>query len=483
MKLHYIEEPELNFGLDNHIDIKFGIMNYCVLDFNQSSSPRKINLGIVANNEEMEILMQWFEKCKDIVGAKQTNKKNLFPLFPGFSEHFGFYSEIICPAQNQRLLSAKDLNDLSKLSLERRIEILVNLYESEIEFLTSKHHNINVIICAVPRSIAKSLSDEIVLDENEEESMEVAGAKNKLDFRKLLKAKTQKYKIPIQIVLPSTYDNSIKNKIKLGSVAEGSLQDEATRAWNFFTALYYKAGGIPWRLKRDSHDLQTCFIGVSFYKSLDEESLQSSVAQVFNERGEGMIIRGGAAKSSKEDKQIHLDSIESEKLIRNAIVKYKQEHKHSPARVVIHKTSDYDQHEIDGIASAINAEGIEIFDLMTISKSITRLHRVGNYPPLRGTLWELDDKTKILYSKGSVDFFQTYPGLYVPKTLKIKIVYSQESSKKIASEILALTKMNWNNTQLDNALPITIKAARQVGEILRYLQEAPYVEPNYCFYM
>ena len=30
---------------------------------------------------------------------------------------------------------------------------------------------------------------------------------------------------------------------------------EATRAWNIHTALYYKAGGIPWRLVRDAAEL------------------------------------------------------------------------------------------------------------------------------------------------------------------------------------------------------------------------------------
>jgi hypothetical protein len=33
---------------------------------------------------------------------------------------------------------------------------------------------------------------------------------------------------------------------------------------------------------------------VSFYRSLDEEHLYTSVAQVFNERGEGFIVRGPA---------------------------------------------------------------------------------------------------------------------------------------------------------------------------------------------
>ena len=63
------------------------------------------------------------------------------------------------------------------------------------------------------------------------------------------------------------------------------------------------------------------------------------------------------------------------------------------------------------------------------------------------------------------------------------IAYTNESHKTIAAEILALTKMNWNNTQLDNAMPITIKAARQVGEILKYVPDDAYLESNYCYYM
>jgi len=482
MNLHFIEEPEMSFGTGSHVDIKFGIMNHCVLDFNQNSAPHKINIGIIGNPEEIEKFLEWIELGQNVISAKPSEKKNLFPPFPGFSTHFGFCSEIICDKTNQRNLPNKDILDLAKLNNNDKIKDLVELYESEIEYLTSKNHNLNVIICTIPRVIAKSMSiDPEVIDEHDEKP--TIQKKATLDFRRMLKAATQKYKVPIQIILPSTYDTSIKTKFKVGNLAEASLQDNATIAWNFYTALYYKAGGIPWRLKRDPHDFQTCFIGISFYRTLDDTRLQSSVAQIFNERGEGMIIRGGIAKPLKDDKQIHLDSIESERLILNSILKYKQEHKHSPARVVIHKTSDFDQDEIDGITSAMNLEKIDIFDLISISKSITRLHRPGKYPPLRGTFWELDDENKILYTKGSVDFFQTYPGLYVPKTLKIKIAYSDQSHKSIASEILALTKMNWNNTQLDNSLPITIKAAKQVGEILKYIPDDAYTESNYCYYM
>ena len=50
-------------------------------------------------------------------------------------------------------------------------------------------------------------------------------------------------------------------------------------------------------------------------------------------------------------------------------------------------------------------------------------------------------------------------------------------------ETLALTKMNWNGTQFDGALPITLKAARQVGEILKYVPADVIPDPRYRFYM
>ena len=48
------------------------------------------------------------------------------------------------------------------------------------------------------------------------------------------------------------------------------------------TALYYKAGDIPWQLERIPQD--TCFVGVSFYKESPhpDAGMQSSLAQVFS---------------------------------------------------------------------------------------------------------------------------------------------------------------------------------------------------------
>ena len=79
-------------------------------------------------------------------------------------------------------------------------------------------------------------------------------------------------------------------------------------AWNFHTALYYKAGGVPWRLAKQPAALMTCYVGVSFYKSVGGERLMTSVAQIFDERGEGLIVQGGSASFDKDDRSPHLSS-------------------------------------------------------------------------------------------------------------------------------------------------------------------------------
>jgi argonaute-like protein implicated in RNA metabolism and viral defense len=84
---------------------------------------------------------------------------------------------------------------------------------------------------------------------------------------------------------------------------------------------------------------------------------------------------------------------------------------------------------------------------------------------------------------GSVKYYETYTGLYVPQPLEIRLVESDESASVICAEILSLTKMNWNNTQFDGRQPITIACARRVGEIMKYLGENDKPQISYSYYM
>jgi hypothetical protein len=209
----------------------------------------------------------------------------------------------------------------------------------------------------------------------------------------------------------------------------------------------------------------------------------TSVAQVFNERGDGIIVRGGLAQISKQDRQPHLAAPDAYRLVDEVLKLYRREHKTFPARVTVHKTSTFSEPELEGCLSALRTNQIDSTDLLSLHSQSTRLFRVGAYPTLRGTLLTLDDSSQILYTRGSVDFFATYPGMYVPRALGLRLEKVEQTSRFLAAEVLALTKMNWNNAQFDGFEPITVEAARQVGAILKYIGAHDPVATRYSFYM
>jgi hypothetical protein len=232
-----------------------------------------------------------------------------------------------------------------------------------------------------------------------------------LDFRGMLKASCMRLRLPIQLLWPTTYDPSIRIPRKSKETSERRTQDPATIAWYLLTAAYYKAGGLPWRLARDARQLRTSFVGLSFYRSVDGEQVHTSTAQMFDERGEGLILRGGRMVESEEDRRPHLTAIDAYELQKGSLKVFRDQHGHWPARVVLHKISKFDRNELDGFHKAIDERDIDYADFIWIQKSLTRLYRLGVYPPLRGTLLRFDKDQALLYTRGSVDFFRTYPGM------------------------------------------------------------------------
>jgi len=122
-------------------------------------------------------------------------------------------------------------------------------------------------------------------------------------------------------------------------------------------------------------------------------------------------------------------------------------------------------------------------DFVTILDTKLRLLREGLYPPYRGTHIQMDYSTHLLYTRGSVKYYRTYPGRYIPQPLEIRIVDSDESPGQICKEVLGLTKMNWNNTQFDGKYPITIECARKVGQIMKYIGDDEKPQIRYSYYM
>lgn len=479
MNVTFLDEPPLEFGSNGrHIDIRFGIMNHGPLDRMRGTAPRRIRVGLVGSAETIEGTLAWLNRCKDGLPAKPSRQPNLFPHFPGFTADLGFLSELVTESQLQRAMPKRMIDRIALIPSHSQFVVeAVQAVIGEARHLT-ENTSPDVIVCAIPQEFMDRI-------DNRED---LAGADGEertptLVFHDLLKAQAMDLRKPIQVIRPTTYGaKSPKPKGGRRRKPRG-LQDDATRAWNFHTALYYKAGGVPWRLVRDPKEPMTCFVGISFYQNLDRTAVLTSTAQVFNERGDGVIIRGGAVTLSRTDRVPHLAEADAKALLGRALKQYRDEHRTLPARVVIHKSSTYSEGEFSGFQAAADDHNIDSTNFITLQDSSTKLFRAGVYPPWRGTLLTLDSQSQALYTRGSVEFFAAYPGMYVPVPLWVRCQRVEQTPAVLAAEILALTKMNWNSSQFDNLEPITLRAAKQVGDILKHVPTDGHLEPRYSYYM
>ena len=201
-------------------------------------------------------------------------------------------------------ISPAALRDIDRATGAAALDRAVEVYCDEARAL-AETNRVDVIVLARPiglkdvatptRGTSNQISDD---DADDDVSGDVA--MRFANFHDLVKARLLSIGTPVQIVRQSTFDESV------APPTGSSRQDEATRAWNLHVALYYKAGGVPWRMQRDSRDLTTCFVGVSFYRAGGDGDLETAVAQVFNERGDGVVVRGEAAVPRGDDRQPHL---------------------------------------------------------------------------------------------------------------------------------------------------------------------------------
>lgn len=159
-------------------------------------------------------------------------------------------------------------------------------------------------------------------------------------FYRALKAKVHKYEnaVPIQVLRRGTIDRP-----------EDTGHSQATRAWNIATALYYKAGGLPWR-PADLPD-GVCFIGVSFHhlKKRGGHLVYASVAQAFSSDHEPFCLKGAHIDhDQRRDRQPYLNKAQAFAMMRDILHGYELRTGVKPKRVVVHKTSMNQPEEEEG---------------------------------------------------------------------------------------------------------------------------------------
>lgn len=473
MQLHIIPEPVLEFGNDTHVCPRMGITLHEVYDTRFHIRRDQILVGAVGTGDDLSRLAVWLDQCaKEIPPKEDSEQPNLHPAFCGFNKWSGFKAQLILNDEITRKINNSDIKRILQIKRwNERVEAAVDMYYDQAKFL-AQNRPVDLIVCVIPTALLEQITKEEskpTEDAIEEEEPDDIVETN---FRRALKARAMHLAKPLQLVMESSLESNAKSR-----------QDDATKAWNFCTALYYKASQtVPWRMVTNINRPAVCYVGIGFYRSRDKKVLHTSLAQVFNELGNSVILRGTPVDIDKDDRRPHLKSDQASLLLIRALEEYEDAVGTSPGRLVLHKSSKYDDAEMDGFKQAAQQMRVGRLDFVTILDTKAKLLRNGIYPPYRGMCAELDQSTQLLYTRGAVEYYKTYPGKYVPQPIEIRIIEADESPLAVCTEILGLTKMNWNNTQFDGKYPITLKCARMVGEIMKYLgDDKP--QSKYCYYM
>lgn len=480
-KTHVFDEPLLEFGNGGqHLDPRQGLREFGPL---QPRAGDTVRVGVVGTEHTVAGFTAFIGETANGIDSADERLINLNPDFPGLANDNPFRCRFEVPVGATLSLSQREVSRITSIGRhDEAVRHAVDLIIEQIMALTEGSSSPDVIVLALPISLIEKLVNakgEERLDSSDDDQDE----DDTLNFRDLLKARALHLDVPTQIVWPTTWDDAVTIPRKVKRHINRQTQAVATRTWNLLNALYYKAGKVPWRLLPGEAEYRTSFLGIGFYRSLDGQQLWTSTAQMFDERGRGLILRGARAQTENLGRHPYLTATDAEDLVAQSIKVYKVHHRHFPARLVVLKTSRFRPEEIEGIEGALDRFGIEYCDMIWVRESSPiSVFREGNYPVLRGTFIDLRGKG-LLYTRGSVPYYGTYPGLRVPRPLLL-VPHDRSDRElcRLAGEVLALTKVNWNSTQFDQKLPAPIRASREVGRILKHIEHGVAISPDFRKY-
>jgi hypothetical protein len=461
--IEYLPEPFLLFADDGlHVDSKSGIERYGPRSYRTRLHPTSVRIGFIGTAELSEAARSWIENTAVGVRGDATNRS-----FPGFASDRGFFSSLRFDDGWNATISQSEMGELLDIRRQReRFEHTVDLLEGKLRLIAERDQPPDYIVVVV--------SDDVLRRCRVADYYDKAEGSVHRDLRRAFKAGAMKYRIPTQLLRQY--------------VIEGrDPTPPAKIAWNFFTGLYHKAGGFPWAPAGLTPG--TCYVGISFYRPLGSRNntLQTSLVQAFDEHGEGLILRGHEFEwdpVKEGSRSPHLTEELSAQLVDLVLDRYEKEMGTRPTRVVVQKTSRYWPGERAGFTNALRRR-VARFDLLALDgrQSHVRLITTSKYPPLRGTRFSVGD-LDFLYTSGFIAALNEFHGMHVPSPLQIADHIGQDTPRRqLLGELLTLSKLNWNSAGFSGKLPVTVRFADLVGEIMKEIPADREPLPQFKFYI
>ncbi len=487
-KLIYIKEPKLNFGFNQRIeDPRDGLVLFG--PYNKFSS-YSIQAGVIGTAEGIRYYTSFVNKIMSPIFS--DNKAR--PSFPGFETVFNIEwpSE---PVIKIELEESRLKKFLSISNLHERTFHLVNYYLDGIKkVLNQEESKIDIWFVILPDEIwlkcrpksastnkdippinrllqfrrgQKSIFEE--MDRKYEKYIKILDSSS--DFHDQFKARIlqEKINIPVQIILePTLRFEDKRHKVEFSDDMKAHL------AWTQSSTVYYKLGKLPWKLSeiRDG----VCYIGLVFkkYDRFEHKGFACSAAQMFLDSGDGTVFRGNIGPwKSKNRKEYHLDARSAEELLGLAIDSYREKNNKYPKEIFIHGRARFSNEEWDGFKIALETRKIDTKLVGVVIKESDKLkiykdtpNEICKFGNLRGLALIINEKEGFLWTRGFVPRLNTSISLEIPNPLRIIIDKGTSELKQVLSDILSLTKLNYNACIYGDGLPVTLRFSDNVGNIL-----------------
>lgn len=473
-----------------------GLSLFGPYDADTASHPGNISYGLIGTQTGVQRFRDWSKLIQGPLYSPADLSKRLWPTFPGFTAAFACrwpHEPSLCQEVDENALLAESCDK----DANKRAAMVVERYLGEIERMQQRDERVDVIICVVPDLVhANCRPQSRVFDglgyspSKRTRTQRQKGQSDlfdrfdpeiysySVDFRRQLKARSMRFGMPIQIVREST--------LSAGSVSENGrrMTPASDRAWNLAVALYYKAGGKPWRLSSAREGV--CYVGLS-YKRLDPTSQNRAgacAAQMFLDTGDGIVFMGkyGPWYSPKR-RELHISRDAAKQLLEEGLRTYSDLEGQPLREIFLHCRSGLDREEFMGFQDAC-PPGIRLLGVrVRRERSDVRLFREGASPVLRGSFWEVDDRLGYLWASGFKPHLGTYDGWETPAPLRIELQHGEADIRLVAADILGLTKLNYNACKLGDSEPVTVGFSDAVGEILVSNPTVQERSPKFRFYI
>jgi hypothetical protein len=137
----------------------------------------------------------------------------------------------------------------------------------------------------------------------------------------------------------------------------------------------------------------------------------------------------------------------------------------APKELFVHGQVSLNDDEWAGFQAGAGKE-TNVIGVKVRPVSGVKLFRLGDHPILRGTAYMMSHTKGFLWTRGMIPRLRTYPGREVPNPILVEICRGAADLRIVMEDILALTKLNYNACNYADGMPVTLKFADAVGEIL-----------------